>query len=151
MPRRQMEEWADFFIREFEGVSGPFSVARQIGWTPRVDVMEAADFVLVRAELAGVPASALQVHFRPGAHSLVIKGRRAEQLLSAEEACQAHQLEVEYGQFSREIELPSEAALDISRARTVFRQGMLHVVLPKLDENGGAVVIEGTIRLERLF
>ncbi len=151
MARREIEEWADAFIRELEGVSGPFSIARQVGWTPRVDVLEAEDFILVKAELAGVPADSVQLHYRSATHVLQVRGRRQEPMLDRGEAASAHQLEIEYGAFSRDIELPEGVMIDAGRARTAFRMGMLYAVLPKADARGGTIVIEGTIRMERIL
>ena len=72
-------------------------------------------------------------------------------MLDRGEAASAHQLEIEYGAFSRDIELPEGVMIDAGRARTAFRMGMLYAVLPKADARGGTIVIEGTIRMERIL
>lgn len=118
--------------------------ARQRGWTPRMDMLEAAHFFVIRLELAGIRRDKISLSYSPDRHSLIVKGERSEDLIQAEDRCAAHLLEIEFGEFAREVFLP-ETPIDVANARTQMRSGMLYIVLPKTEERPITVTIEKTI------
>ena len=119
--------------------------ARQTGWSPKVDVLEAPDHLLVRLELAGVSADGLTLHYNPKRHSLVVRGVRADDTCPMEGPWAPHQLEIEFGEFSREVRLPEiDLALEDVRLRTV--NGIMLVVIPKVVQTV-QVEVKGTIRM----
>lgn len=152
MGDRDELEWVAHLGHELKWLTGeltgsPF-VARHHGWTPRIDLIESEDFFLVRVELAGVRPDGVQVNYHPERHSLTVKGDRTDTLLKGDKAS-PHLLEIDYGGFSRDIELPP-CPLCVEGVRTQFRNGILAIVLPKLAQNHVTVVIEESIILTKV-
>lgn len=92
---------------------------RAVTWQPAADIYRLPTGWLVKLELAGVQPDDVQLILR--GHTLVIAGRRRDNCL--DDACRQLKMEIEYGRFEREIELPP----DWHRAtlETSFDQGML--------------------------
>lgn len=151
MGERDELEWVAHLGHELKWLTGeltgsPF-VARHHGWTPRIDVIETEDLFLVRVELAGVKQEGVQVVYHPDRCSLTVKGERTDCLLSGDSAS-PHLLEIDYGAFSRDIELPPHP-ICVEAIRTQFKNGILAIVLPKLTQTRVTVVIEESITLTR--
>jgi len=93
--------------------------------TPRVDVLDREDEILVRAEVPGVEKKDLQVEL--SGQLLTIHGERRRE--EKEETGEYFRSEIAHGAFSRTIRLPEEVALD--KAAAEFKDGILEVHLPK--------------------
>ena len=136
MPRRDVEEW---FIQIGRGMASPAQELVQgrprgvasRSWEPRVDVYEEESRILVRVEIAGVRAEDISLHFVPERHALVVRGVRPEPGPDGDKRA-AHQLEIMYGEFAREVALPV-VSIDARSIRAQVRNGMLMVSIPKLD------------------
>lgn len=109
------ETWPD--LARFEEVFG-------LG-TPRVDVLDREEEILVRAEVPGVEKKDLQVEL--SGQLLTIHGERRRE--EKEEKGEYFRSEMAHGVFSRTIRLPEEVALD--KAAAEFKDGILEVHLPK--------------------
>jgi HSP20 family protein len=98
------------------------------GKMPSVDVIDRDEEVLVRAELPGVEKKDLEVTTTDG--SVTIKGstRREEK----EEKGDYYRCEISRGAFARSISLP--ASVDGSRAKAMFKDGVLELTLPKVEK-----------------
>lgn len=136
MPRRDVEEWFLQVGREMSSLAEELSGGRpkftgKTHWEPRVDLFEEESRLLARVELAGVKAEDVVVHYVPERHALVVRGMRAEVGMS-EGPCAAHLLEIMVGEFAREIALPA-VSIDARGIRAQYRNGMLLVIVPKLD------------------
>ena len=107
------------------GAASPRTHRRGTIWVPPTDVYETEDNLVIQAELAGVQPSdfAVSLHER----RLTISGSRADHG-PARRAY--HQLEVHFGEFRIEIDLP--VAVDSTRADAQYADGFLRVVLAKL-------------------
>ncbi|NIS82088.1 MAG: Hsp20 family protein [Anaerolineales bacterium] len=92
-------------------------------WRPPTDVYETEDAYIVLVEIAGMRDAEIAVTF--GRRNLTIKGSRAD--TSARKAF--HQMEIAYGEFATEAEVPS--AIDASTIEATYSDGFLRVVLPK--------------------
>lgn len=94
-------------------------------WQPPVDVFETDEAVVVRVELAGVPAGAVRVTV--DGEWLRIHGVRPGP--GAEGAKRLHRMEIPSGPFERRLHI----AIPIDRDGVVARleQGLLEVLLPK--------------------
>jgi HSP20 family protein len=114
-PRPFRETWPD--LARFEEVFG-------LG-TPRVDVLDREEEILVRAEVPGVEKKDLQVEL--SGQLLTIHGERRRE--EKEEKGEYFRSEMAHGVFSRTIRLPEEVALD--KAAAEFKDGILEVHLPK--------------------
>jgi HSP20 family protein len=98
------------------------------GFAPAVDVTESEDQYLVSAELPGTKKEDVTVELHEGV--LTIRGEKRTE----EEQSGAHHRHVErmFGSFSRSFSLPANADGDRIKAR--FEDGVLEVVIPKMEE-----------------
>lgn len=99
-------------------------------WTPRVDLYELADRVVLRADLPGVNPDDLEVRMESGV--LLLRGvRRQPGDLDPAALCR---LERPFGAFSRRYALPD--SVDPDQVRAGCQQGVLEIVIRK-KENAG--------------
>jgi HSP20 family protein len=99
----------------------------QGAWSPPIDLAETDENVIVRAELPGVDAKAIDISL--AGQVLTIRGERAQ---TKDEGETVHFAETDYGRFVRRIDLPLE--VDPAGVRAEYRHGMLRIVLPKTAE-----------------
>ena len=98
------------------------------GWSPNTDVDECADGLVVKMELAGVPAGSIRILLDD--KMLVIEGERRDPCSGETGAGNRfRQLEIEYGPFHRVIPLPYAVQASHSKARC--ENGVLEIRLPK--------------------
>jgi HSP20 family protein len=93
--------------------------------TPRVDVIDRDEEVLVRAEVPGVDKKDLKVDLT-GRH-LRIQGERLRE--EKKEEGEFVRSEIARGSFSRRVRLPE--GVDFDAAKADFKDGILEVHLPK--------------------
>lgn len=151
MANRELQDWMALLSHEMGWLSGELTsrgpmVARQRGWTPRVDLLEGENFLLLRVELAGVTRSDLTLSYNADRNTIMIRGERREAELTPENRCLPHLLEIEYGEFSREIRLP-DGQISLDGVKTVMKCGMLYVVIPKENDDRVRLVVEQTITI----
>lgn len=96
---------------------------------PRVDVIDRNEEVIVRAEVPGVDKDDIDVSLSDNA--VTIKGATSHE--EKEEKGDYYRCETRRGSFSRTVTLP--AAVDGSKAKAKFKDGVLELTLPK---TGGA-------------
>ncbi len=116
-------------------------VSRTVGWqvttgvwSPPTDVYETESEYVVRAEVAGIQETDLEISFENGI--LVISGTRSD--VPAERRAY-HQMEIHFGKFSTAIGVPGPIDLDSSVAE--YKDGFLLVRMPKAKST--EVKIEG--------
>lgn len=95
------------------------------GWTPRIDVYEEGEEVVVSAELPGVQRE--DIHVTVEENSLVLQGERTEQKEVKEE--KYYRMERSFGSFYRRI--PFEAPVAPDSVKASFKDGVLEVRVPK--------------------
>ncbi len=119
--RREMDE---LFGDVFGG--GARGLAHRGAFSPSVDVYYVADppRAVVRAELAGVRASEIELEIR--GRELVVAGHRRPPDPDEERLYQ--QLEIQHGPFRRVIALGAD--VDADAAKATYEDGMLTVELP---------------------
>jgi HSP20 family protein len=119
--RREMDE---LFGDVFGG--GPGGIAHRGSFSPAVDVYYVAEppRAVVRAEIAGVSASEIELEIRD--RELVIAGHRRPP--DAEQERLYQQLEIQHGPFRRIIAIGAD--VDADGARASYEDGMLTVELP---------------------
>lgn len=105
------------------------SQRRGLPWAPRTDVFEVSSGLVIRAELAGVVADSIDLHYFPDTNKLVLKGRRDDEL--GTRAVGWQQLEIPDGEFLREIELP-RLPIEASGIKAQLRNGMMVIFIPKV-------------------
>lgn len=108
------------------------AVASRRSWEPRVDVIEEENRFLLKVEIAGVRGEDINVLYLPERHAVLIRGNRPEEDYSDGRRTGIYQLEILYGDFQREIRLP-DISIDASGIRATYRNGILLVMIPKLD------------------
>ena len=98
------------------------------GWNPNTDVYECPDGLVIRMEVAGVPADAVDIHLEE--QSLVVRGiRRGQGSEHTVADVRYRQMEIEYGAFERRLALPF--GVDGAAARAVIQSGFLEIRLPR--------------------
>jgi len=102
-----------------------FSEAEQ--WTPRVDIRETDDALLVQAELPGIDKKDVHLEVKNGV--LTLSGERRYEKDVKEE--NVHRVERVYGSFSRSFSLPSN--VDADKVDANMKNGVLEVRLPKRE------------------
>ncbi len=129
--------------REMDELFGDVFGAGGRGWdargafSPAVDVYYAGDppRAVVRAELAGIRASELELEIR--GRELILAGQRRPSDRGEEERLY-QQLEVQHGPFRRVVALGAD--VDADGARATYEDGILTVELPIARPTGARTV-----------
>lgn len=97
-------------------------------WKPLADVSETSREVIVVLDLAGVELNnvSLSVH----GDRLCVRGIRREPTSTMRRLY--HQMEISYGTFEREIQLPSK--VEAEEAKATYSEGFMEVRLPKVQK-----------------
>lgn len=98
------------------------------GWVPLVDVVEAVDAYVIKAELPEVDRKDITVKVEDGV--LTIAGERKAEETSEEN--RVHRTERSYGKFVRTFRVPKNA--DVSKVGAEYKDGVLRVSVPKVAE-----------------
>jgi HSP20 family protein len=108
-----------------------FPRRNRAGFKPRVDVYYCGkpSKAIVTVELAGVDADSVNLELR--GRTLIISGERKP---SETEGRVYQQLEIERGDFAREISLGAD--VDAEQARATYEDGILRVELPIVTPKG---------------
>ena len=114
------EAWGRGRRNDEEAISG--------SWAPAVDVRETKDALEVHAELPGIEPAEVEISVENSI--LTLKGTRNFE--KATEGQTYHRVERAYGAFERSFTLPTN--VDPERIQAVYRQGVLHLTLPKREE-----------------
>lgn len=97
-------------------------------WTPRVDLYELPDRVVLRADVPGVSIDDLEVRVEGG--SLVLRGKRPQPRdIDPSSLCR---VERPFGSFLRRYALPD--SIDPDQVRANCRDGVLEIVIPKREK-----------------
>ncbi len=97
-------------------------------WEPAVDVYETEKNIVVLVELAGVKQDKMDVIVVGS--TLVVRGERKETPLGGNQTY--HRIEIHRGFFERAILLPT--AVDPDRTKASYEDGLVEIVLPKVEE-----------------
>jgi HSP20 family protein len=94
-------------------------------WQPAINAFRCEAGVRICVDLAGVDKSLIDLKVEP--RRLTVRGSR-EAPEPSDQAVQMLALEIDYGPFEREIELPAE--VDVKHARAEQENGLLWIYLP---------------------
>ena len=134
------------FNTAFDTPSGP-SVLRR--WVPAMDLVEAGDHFVLRADLPGMSEEDISIEFEDS--TLTVSGERKAEHDERGEGF--HRVERSFGAFSRSLTLPK--GVDADGVSASFDRGVLEIRIPKPEErkprrisiaNGGQQTIEGESR-----
>jgi HSP20 family protein len=121
--RESDRPWVGQLFISFEPGDERVYLKRPRMWHPPTDVYETDSHVTVKLELAGVRED--QVVVRLHGRQLTISGKRNDPASKLA----YHQMEISYGEFHSEVNLPCEVDQDAVRAE--YEHGFLHILLPK--------------------
>lgn len=96
---------------------------RQRAWRPLTDVYENEESIVIRVEIGGMREEDFSVVLEE--QRLIIAGSRVDIL----ERRAFYQLEIPYGEFYTEVELPVPVASEGIEAN--YRDGFLRIIFPK--------------------
>ena len=108
-------------------------ISRPHAWRPPTDVYETEDAIIIRVEVAGIRNSDFTISLVE--RNLTVRGIRQD----TTERRAYHQMEIPYGEFSTEIELPYLVNSD--KVEAIYRDGFLRITLP--IEHPKHIKIEG--------
>lgn len=117
-----------FYIIESINNSGLESQSRRLNakshvWRPATDVYELDEAVVVRIEIAGMRDTDFTILLND--RNLVVRGIRPD----IPEKRAYHQMEIRFGEFISEVELPY--LVDTEKIEAIYQVGFLRIVLPK--------------------
>jgi HSP20 family molecular chaperone IbpA len=98
-------------------------VQRSRLWRPPTDIYETEKDYVVLVEIAGMRQKEFSILFDK--KKLSIRGSRQD----SKERKAYHQMEIAYGEFATEIEVP--VAVEVSAIEATYSDGFLKVLLPK--------------------
>ncbi len=97
-------------------------ISRPHAWRPPTDVYETDSAIIIRVEVAGMRESDFTISLVE--RNLTIRGIRQD----TSERRAYHQLEIAFGEFNTEVELPFTIISD--KVEAVYRDGFLRITLP---------------------
>jgi HSP20 family molecular chaperone IbpA len=106
-----------------ESVHWRFAMRAHI-WRPPTDMYETEETIVIRVEIAGMREQDFTVALEE--RTLSIRGVRSD----PSERRAFHQMEIPFGEFSTEVELPSPIVPEGVEA--IYREGFLQITLPKV-------------------
>lgn len=96
--------------------------------TPKVDIVDRDEDILVRADIPGVKKENLDITLTD--NTITIEGSTSEE--KKEEDGDYYRSETMKGSFSRTMSLPN--GVNGGKAKSTFKDGVLEVVVPKLEK-----------------
>ena len=121
----RMREAMDRMFQEFFGqITGEEGTWGQGAWAPPVDIYEADDAFVLKAELPGFTKEDVQIEVHN--NRLTLRGERKHETEAKED--QYHRIERAYGRFERAFWLP--ASVDAEKIQASFKDGVLELRLP---------------------
>jgi HSP20 family protein len=105
---------------------GPFGwrmSMRSPAWRPPTDVFENENTIIVRVEIAGMREEDFSIELN--GRNLTVRGSRQD----IPERRAFHQMEIHFGEFAIELELPHP--IDADQVQAVYSAGFLRIQLPK--------------------
>lgn len=115
-----------YIIEEFRPLSDALHLRvamRPHVWRPPTDVYETEDAIVVRVEVAGMRDADFSIIL--DGRYLSIRGVRPD----VQERRAYHQMEIRFGEFSSDVELP--APVVIKDIEAMYSNGFLRILLPK--------------------
>lgn len=120
-----LEKWSDDFPLDKESFE-KFGTSLK---TPRIDIIDKGDTLLVRAEIAGVHKE--DIHLHVDENVLYIDGETKQE--ETVEDKHYHRREIRSGSFHRTVHLP--ARVEVEQVSASFHNGLLDITLPKCQKD----------------
>jgi len=100
------------------------------GWAPLADVFDTPGAYLLEIELPGLARDSIDVQVK--GRELTVRGERHP---AGGRSATFHRLERQYGPFVRSFKF--DVDIDAEDVRAEIRDGLLHLVVPKVEPRGG--------------
>ena len=129
----EFEEMEKQMGRMFRNMSFPQMISQQskAEWLPAANVYETKEKMIIFMEASGLDPEKINISVE--SRNVTISGVR--QIPSPENKCtHIHQLEIEQCSFNRSFSL--SVPIDIESATSVYKNGLLEIILPKLQAAG---------------
>ncbi len=127
-PWREIEDMFDRYTKAVGWPRGGQEAVASSDWSPRVDIVEAEQEFLIKADIPGVEKDHVKVSVENGV--LTIQGER--KIEKEEKDAKFHRVERFTGTFVRSFTVPENVDADAIKA--VFKDGMLTLHLPKTQK-----------------
>ena len=114
----------------FDEIFGKELQLKAQGWAPAVNVAETKDEFIVTAELPGMKSEDVSVDFTDG--MLTIRGEKVSEKTEKEDDRTYYMWERRFGTFQRTLPFPG--GIDDKKIAAEFKDGVLTVHLPKMEE-----------------
>jgi len=125
--QREMNDWFDKFNRDID-----VPQMEMEEFSPKVELRETDKGYSVRAEIPGISESDVNVTLRE--NNLILEGEKKSETKKEE---RGHYFsEFSYGSFYRSIPLEEEVNPD--KVKAIYRNGILHVELEKIEGSTGS-------------
>ena len=98
-------------------------ITRSPAWRPPTDIFEVENTFVVRVEIAGMREEDFSIELN--GRNLAVRGSRQDM----PERRAFHQMEIHFGEFAIELELPNYIEAD--QVQAVYSDGFLRIQLPK--------------------
>mgnify|MGYP006266923555 CR=1 FL=1 len=105
-----------------------------LGFVPAAELTETPEAIHLKVEVPGLEAKDLEVEVT--AEAVTISGERKSETKTEEKG--VTRTEFRYGQFRRVIPLPVE--IDNTNVKAEYKDGILNLTLPKVEEEKNKVV-----------
>lgn len=103
-------------------------VTAATAWTPVVDIFEEPEWLRIVAEVPGVKPEDVKIAVE--GNTLTISGTKEQ--VAEEKAERVYRYERTYGTFERSFTLP--ATVDADHIKASYENGVLHLMLPKVEK-----------------
>ena len=121
------------FFRRFNLLDEVEEMAKRAwdtGMTPRVDMYEEDNQVVVKAELPGISKKDIDIKLEEDV--LTIKAEKKEETEEGEEGTAHYTRERRFGQYIRSMTLPGK--VDAENISATLKKGVLEIKLPRAEE-----------------
>lgn len=114
----------------YQFASMQFSQSATLKWQPPINAFRCHSAIRICVDLAGVDRAGIELTVE--ARRVLIRGSRIPPEPNEHEghALQVLALEIDYGPFEREVNLPAEAEVEVDGAQAKQENGLLWITLP---------------------
>jgi HSP20 family protein len=125
--QKQMEQYYHRLLNDALHQSQQSLLLRSTTWRPAADILESAEMLIIKVELAGMTEEEIEVTLYEDA--LVISGERYDRHEN-QENLSYHEAQIRYGPFRLEVYIRHPVQRDAITAH--YENGILRVELPKI-------------------
>ena len=111
-----------------------FNINSDRAWEPKYDIYETEKYIVIKLEISGLNPNNVELTLSNDNRSLNVKGVRNDDD-TEEEKIHYHQMQIVYGLFDIDIDLPHNVIIDRNEISAKYKDGMLIVKLAKSVKN----------------